>query len=178
MFLLKKTMTFDDIVVSNFENIKEIKELKFHKNISYVINLTMILIIIVTMMSIAYVCNKMYNCNEMYNKKYNVKDNSKCQETFFSNRGGVTYASSSTNQPIIATSAISTYNNQLMTTPSQIGQVIEPTIATSAITTYSKQLMTTPTQVGQLIEPKMATSAEREYIGRAPLNDRRPVIRY
>lgn len=160
----KKTITFDDIVLNNFENIKEINELRFHKNISYVINISMIIMIICISVSITYFCNKMYN------KTYNVKQvNYRIQENSYSNRGGVTYdIAATTMQPISAASAMKGQQHDQPKSAASANngqQHFQPISAASAI------------KGQQLNHPLNAMSALKEYKSKVITDQRSPIIR-
>lgn len=50
----KKKNDFEKIVIKNFDNIKQINELKFHQNISYGINISLIVIVIIAVVLFTY----------------------------------------------------------------------------------------------------------------------------
>lgn len=58
---------FNKIVTEDFENIKEIKELKFHKKVSYGINLTLAIFVVIILILILYILKR-------NNIKINIKE--------------------------------------------------------------------------------------------------------
>lgn len=75
-------LTFNDIVLSNFKNIKDINELKNHQQISYSL---IVFIFISTVISLTIIC---YIFKA---KSVNIEINERIQENSGTNGGGVTY---------------------------------------------------------------------------------------
>lgn len=77
-----KAVTFDNIVLKHFENIKEIEELKFHKKVSYGITVTLVIILIISL-AIIVIWQKKNIKNKIEIIHKGIQENSN------SNRGGV-----------------------------------------------------------------------------------------
>lgn len=82
-----KLVTFEEINNNNnFENLREIKELKFHKNVSYGINMTLLVIVLVIVILMIF---KLKNTKTKINIVTKEKNCNRTQESYFSGRGGV-----------------------------------------------------------------------------------------
>lgn len=90
-----KAITFDNIVIKHFENIKEIQELKFHKTMSYGVNIALSIIVIVAIIIIIFWLKSKRNNIKIINKKEIIQK--EIQENFNSKRGGVMYTSATDN---------------------------------------------------------------------------------
>lgn len=91
------TLTFDEIVLKEFDNIKQIKELKNHKTIhySFIISNTTIILLLIIVIIIAVIC--------IYKKFSKIK--TKIQENFLSREGGVTSIQTPTQTNTITTTS-------------------------------------------------------------------------
>lgn len=81
---VEKPINFKEIVITQIENIKSIKELTYHKKISYPITSTTIMIIIVYIL-ILYIWLKKRNSTKIVITQKKIQENSKTKG------GGVTY---------------------------------------------------------------------------------------
>ncbi|XP_050339389.1 uncharacterized protein LOC126765698 [Bactrocera neohumeralis] len=88
-------LTFNDIAIKNIENIKEIAELKYHKNVSYGINISLIIIVMVVVAILVIILKK---------KTTKIKIvNTRTQESSNSNAGGVASSNDSTTVKLVDT---------------------------------------------------------------------------
>lgn len=82
-----KSINFDEIILENINNLNELKELKYHKNVMYGTNISILIVFLISLLIVIS-----FLCWKKKKEKIRIVNNVK-PETSDSKRGGVTYIS-------------------------------------------------------------------------------------